>query len=179
MDFFKLKLYNSLAWRKGLIMDKKTKKIICAIGVVTIMTGTVATLTPALVNNNESNYNNYSDADYTSQVNDLAFDDEFNRRTFYVQKNDDSTILSLNKDVEGYNLMGIYSSKSSSDKVLYIFNSNTKKVMAVDYDYLEGHVLEEGDNVYVITEDAPESVKKDAFIPECSIDKIGYSKTLK
>ena len=88
-------------------------------------------------------------------------------------------ILSLNKEVEGYSLIGIYSSKSSSDKVLYIFNSNTKKVMAVDYDYLEEHKLEDGDNVYVITEYAPESVKKDAFIPECSIDETGYEKTLK
>ena len=52
-------------------------------------------------------------------------------------------------------------------------------MMAVDYDYLEEHKLEDGDNVYVITEYAPESVKKDAFIPECSIDETGYEKTLK
>lgn len=165
-------------------MDKKTKNIICSIGIVTIMTGTFAAITPSVVKNDErytdeDSYSNYYTYDDISPVNQLAFDDEFNRRTFYVQKKDDSTILSLNKEVEGYNLMGTYSSKSSSDKVLYIFNSNTKKVMAVDYDYLEEHKPEDGDNVYVITEDAPESVKKDAFIPECSIDKIGYTKTLK
>ena len=51
--------------------------------------------------------------------------------------------------------------------------------MVVDYDYLEEYKLEDGDNVYVITEYAPESVKKDAFIPECSIDETGYEKTLK
>lgn len=165
-------------------MDKKTKKIICAIGVVTIMTGTFAAISPSVIKNDErytdaDSYSDYYTYDDISPVNQLTFNDEFNRRTFYVQKKDDSTILSLNKEVEGYNLIGIYSSKSSSDKVLYIFNSNTKKVMAVDYDYLEEHKLEDGDNVYVITEDAPESVKKDAFIPECSIDETGYEKTLK
>ena len=165
-------------------MDKKTKKIIWAIGIVTIMTGTFTAITPTVIKNDErytdaDSYSDYYTYDDISPVNQLTFNDEFNRRTFYVQKKDDSTILSLNKEVEGYNLIGIYSSKSSSDKVLYIFNSNTKKVMAVDYDYLEEHKLEDGDNVYVITEDAPESVKKDAFIPECSIDKIGYTKTLK
>ena len=165
-------------------MDKKTKKIICAIGIVTIMTGTFAAITPTVIKNDErytdaDSYSDYYTYDDISPVNQLTFNDEFNRRTFYVQKKDDSTILSLNKEVEGYNLIGIYSSRSSSDKVLYIFNSDTKKMMAVDYDYLEEHKLEVGDNVYVITEYAPEIIKKDAFIPECSIDETGYEKTLK
>lgn len=34
-------------------MDKKTKKIICAIGIVTIMTGTFAAITPSVIKNDE------------------------------------------------------------------------------------------------------------------------------
>lgn len=72
-------------------MDKKTKKIICAIGIVTIMTGTFAAISPSVIKNDErytdtDSYSDYYTYDDISPVNQLTFNDEFNRRTFYVQK---------------------------------------------------------------------------------------------
>lgn len=155
-------------------MNDKVKKIICVAASVSIMAGVATYMTPIITNNKEK----YSDSEAVLLDDALEFNDEFNRSTFYVQKNNDEEFLSLNEDVEGYNCEGIYSSKSSSDKVLYILNIDTKKTIAVDYDYLENYQLKKGEKVYVITENSPASIKQQTFIPGCSIDKISYSKTL-
>lgn len=161
-------------------MNDKVKKMICVAASVSIMAGVATYMTPIIINSKEK----YSDSDSYSSYDDvllddaLEFNDEFNRSTFYVQKNNDEEFLSLNEEVEGYNCEGIYSSKSSSDKVLYILNIDTKKAIAVDYDYLENYQLKKEEKVYVITKNSPASIKKQTFIPRCSIDKIGYSKTL-
>lgn len=160
-------------------MNTKNKKII-ALGLSTVLLTTGLTLFSATYLNNEISYVDEDNSPSKSNP-DIAsdkFDNSFHDKVYYVHRNDNRTILSQQERVEGYECLGIYSSKSSAEVICYVVenDNDTISYRTVSYDDLEGKI-DEYDNIYVIDEKSPSSL--DAFVPDCSINMQGYSKTLK
>ncbi len=165
-------------------MNKKTKKIISIIGATAIMTGAFSYITPSIVNNEkyvDSDDRNLSNSNYLFATDSIMFDDDFNKKVFYVQKNEKEEFLLLNSNVKGYTCLGVYSSMSSADAVLYkVSNVNNKvEFKVLSYDDLENNKLNDNEKIYVIDDAAPSYVKENTFIPSDSIKQIGSAKVLK
>ncbi len=165
-------------------MNKKTKKIISIIGATAIMTGAFSYITPTIINNEkyvDSDDRNLSNNDYLFATDSIIFDNDFNKKVFYVQKNEKEEFLSLNSNVKGYTCLGVYSSMSSADAVLYkVSNVNNKvEFKVLSYDDLENNKLNDNEKIYVIDDAAPSYVKENTFIPSDSIKQIGSAKVLK
>lgn len=165
-------------------MNKKTKKIISIISATAIMTGAFSYITPTIINNEkyvDSDDRNLSNNDYLFATDSIIFDNDFNKKVFYVQKNEKEEFLSLNSNVKGYTCLGVYSSMSSADAVLYkISNVNNKvEFKVLSYDDLENNKLNDNEKIYVIDDAAPSYVKENTFISGDSIKQIGSAKVLK
>lgn len=104
------------------------------------------------------------------------FDNGFYKKTYYVHRNDKRTILSQNKKVDGYDLLGVYASRSSADAVTYMIRDNgdgTSFYKIVSYDDMEK--LNNDITFYIVDENTPENLTG-AFVPDVSINSVGYSK---
>lgn len=179
-------------------MKNKNKKVL-ALGMSALMIFSASTLTGCSANKNQektdTTKSTFSDdalepvttkeltLDSESAKNILSdkYDENFVKRTYYVHSNDKRTILSQNESVAGYDLLGIYISRSASDAIIYMIKDNgdgTITYKALDYDELDKIPDRESLKLYVIDENSPEGLNG-AFVPPISIDEIGYSKNYK
>lgn len=176
-------------------MNKNEK--IMAFGVAVLMVLSTASLTSCSSNKKQEENNtkpsfsdNVSepvttkeltlDSDSAKNILSDKYDGEFNERTYYVHSNDKRTILSQNENVDGYNLLGVYISRSSSDAIVYMIidnGDNTVTYKVLDYDVLDKIPDRDSLALYVIDENSPEGLTG-AFVPNVSIDEIGYSKNM-
>lgn len=104
------------------------------------------------------------------------FDSDFYKKTYYVHRNDKRIILSQNKKVDGYDLLGIYSSRSSADAVTYMIIDNgdgTSLYKIISYDDMEK--LNNNIMFYIVDENTPEDLTG-VFVPDVSINSVDYSK---
>ena len=104
------------------------------------------------------------------------------KNTYYVHKNNNRTIISENKYINGYECLGIYNSRSSSDAIFYYEISNSDNLVTyqiVSYDDIQGkkspfNIISD---LTLIDENAPEGVS--AFVPQDSIDDVNrYAKNM-
>lgn len=164
-------------------MEKETKKIIilASVGIMTLAGIIGVSAVPiedglSYVDGDRKKEDDLG-ANYFPLIKSTVFDDSFSDKTFYVQQNGDVRVLSLNKQINGYENIGVYSSKSSADKVFYVATSDKDGVYhfeAVSYDELE-NVYGYDNMIFVIDEYAPNFILEESFIPDESIVQ-GYSK---
>ena len=104
------------------------------------------------------------------------------KNTYYVHRNNNRTIISENEYVKGYECLGVYNSKSSSDTLFYYEIANSDDIVTyetVSYDDIQGkkspfNVISD---LTLIDENAPEDVS--AFVPQDSIDDVNsYAKNM-
>lgn len=108
------------------------------------------------------------------------YDESFNKKTYYVHSNDKRTILSQLEEVEGYELLGTYSSRSSADAVVYTIIDNgdgTVTYKVLSYDDLEKIGNRDAFDFYVFDQYTPDGLTA-SFIPDVSIVNDGYAKGL-
>ncbi len=109
------------------------------------------------------------------------YDSDFSKKTYYVHSNDKRKILSQQEIVEGYTLIGVYSSRSSADAIVFMVIDNgngTNTYKCLSYDDLEKMENYDELELYVIDQYSPEELTG-AFIPDASINKIVSTKTLR
>lgn len=119
------------------------------------------------------------DIDSAKNILSDKYNEDFTERTYYVHKSDKRTILSQNKSVEGYELLGTYVSRSSSDAIVYMIienDDNTVTYKVLSYDDLEKFNDSSLLELYVIDENSPEGLTG-AFVPYVSINELGYAKS--
>ncbi len=174
-------------------MKEKNKKIfnICMTCLLTITVSAVATTyvnmdekdfedDTTAINSNEIVFEDGNeidvDNDLTNDVPKDIYDSDFYKKTYYVHRNDKRTILSQNEKVDGYDLLGVYASRSSADAVLYMIIDNgdgTSFYKIVSYDDMEK--LNNNITFYIVDENTPENLTG-AFVPDVSINSVGHSK---
>lgn len=121
------------------------------------------------------------DSDSAKNILSDEYDSDFHLKNYYVHSNGKRTILSQNESVDGYDLLGIYISRSASDAIIYMIIDNgdgTITYKIIDYDELDKIPDRESLKLYVIDEKSPEELTG-AFVPSVSIGEIGYSKNYK
>lgn len=121
----------------------------------------------------------YSDLDINNDLSFSMYDNNFDSKTFYVHvsEKDGKTILSEKEFIKEYHNKGIYSSTRSFEKVLFTVRKNGSKIEyeTVSFEDLEEYEYE--DLMYfIIDENAPESVKSESFVPDCSIINLSFLK---
>ncbi len=121
-------------------------------------------------------YSTFLGIDY-SVPNGIKYSDFDSDDIYYVHQNEKRTIISTNKYVEGYNCLGIYDSRSSSDAIFYITYSTdggeTINCKSISYDDIEKdnhRIFNYVSDLTIIDENSPESAC--AFIPDNSIKKL-------
>lgn len=107
-------------------------------------------------------------------------DADFVHDTYYVYKDGKRQFLSLNPNLKGYKLQGMYNSTNSMEEIAYMYSTTdynySTNVNVYSYDDLEAgqkiwRFVDE-DEIAIIDEKAiKENPDVSAYIPECSIIK--------
>ncbi len=163
-------------------MNKTVKKGLSTLLALSLTAGGAIAVTKLeLARSEREKAKKYYDSELERSLYFSLCDNNFDSKTFYVHKNEDNkTIISEKESINGYENKGIYNSTSSFEKVLFTMREHNGKIEyeAVSYEDIEKQEYEDL-MYYIIDENAPEGIKKEGFVPDCSITKITFLKKAK